>query len=243
MSDLIVQEPENQAVQTMQLLQQAVQAGTSPEALEKLVALQERILARNAEGEFAVAMAQFQSRCPAIAKRKAVHNRSGQRMYAYAPLEDIISQVKDLMVELGFSYAFDTEHLDSGGVEVSCIVRHRGGHKETTRVYIPATKGMNTNAAQDQIIQVTYGRRQSFVNAFGITTADEDSDGNSESRHAPITATQLAELEQMVTNTETDMVKFCKHLRVESLDQLPAGRYEAAMEALQTKARRARGEE
>lgn len=220
--------------QTFSLLQQAVQAGTSPEALEKLVALQERILDRNAEAEFTVAMAEFQARCPSIEKRHAVRKTGGQIMYHYAPLEDIVTQIRPLMAELGLSFSFDSEVDEKGGCEVTCTVRHRAGHAEHSRVKVPSTQGHNTNAAQNMGLQLTYGKRLSLIGALGITTADADQDGQTQ-QVAPITTAQATMISNLCEEVGADKRKFLEYIGAPSFADIQARDYDRALAALQAK--------
>jgi hypothetical protein len=222
-----------QSDQTFALLQQAVQAGTSPESLEKLVALQERILARNAEAEFTSAMSEFQARCPAIAKRHEVKDRGGRLMYKFAPLEDVVDQIRELLAELGLSYSFDTTQ-DERGIEVTCIIRHRAGHHERTKVQVPTTQGHNTNAAQNMAIQLTYGKRYALIGALGIVTADSDQDGVTQTLR-PITPEQVADLTTLMIEVEADTARFLKYLGVTSMEDIPARDYDRAVAALEAK--------
>jgi hypothetical protein len=226
-----------QAEQTFALLQQAITAGTSPETLEKLVALQERIMSHDARAQFVRALSQFQAQCPAIVKRKTVKDRSGRLLYAYAPLEDIVATVRPLLADLGLSYSFDSDTDENGKITVTCTIRHEAGHEERTVVAIPNTQGHNTNAAQNAGIALTYGQRYAFCGALGITTADEDQDGNSE-KLKPITAEQAADLIALVIETGSDLDKFLAYLRVDKIEEIPAGDYERAVSALEAKRKR-----
>jgi len=225
--------PAAPADQTFQLLQQAVQAGTSPEALEKLVALQERILDRNAQAEFTSAMSEFQARCPAVAKRHSVKDRGGRVMYHYAPLEDIVDQIRALMAELGLSFSFSSDSTDRG-INVVCTIRHRAGHCEQSSAFIPTTKGMNTNSAQDMVISLTYGKRQTLISALGITTADQDTDGVTQTI-APITDEQVADLTALSIEVGADTARFLKYLGVSTMEEIPARDYGRAVAALEAK--------
>ena len=242
MSNLI-ERPETTALpvvtekdQTFDLLQRAIESGTSPEALEKLVALQERIMDRNAESAYTAAMAAFQSRCPAIEKRHVVKDRSGRRMYAFAPLEDIVAQIRDLMAELGLSYAFDSAESASG-IEVFCTIRHRDGYKSTSSVFIPTTSGHNTNASQNMGIQLAYGKRYALIGALGIVTADEDQDGETQVLK-PISENQVAELISLADEVGADHQKFLKYLGARTFNDIPQRDYDRAIGALEAKRKR-----
>lgn len=226
----------NTQAQALELLQQAVSAGTSPETLEKLVSLQERMLAHDARSQFVAALSAFQARCPVIAKKKTVKDRSGRLLYSFAPLEDIIAQVRPLLCELGLSYSFDTETYDDGRLVVTCIIRHAAGHAEETVFSVPATQGHNTNAAQNAGIQMTYGKRYAFTGALGITTADEDQDGQAQAIK-PISAIQAADLLSLVEDVGANLDQFLKYLRVDTLGSLPERDYDRAVAALEAKRR------
>lgn len=188
-------------ISVVQLIRDGIQSGIPAESMERLMAMRDKELARQAESEFTRAMSEFQSRCPVIEKRKKVERKGGGKLYSYAPLEDIVSQVKEPEHECGFSHSFNTAPSASGGVEVTCIIKHVGGHSERTTVYMPHTEGMNTNAAQDAGISITYGKRLSFVSALGIMTGNEDTDGggygekSADQLYKEFTATMTAVLE------------------------------------------------
>lgn len=175
--ELIVQEEKqqsalpmiNESQQPMRLLELAINKDADIEKLERLMAMQTQWDERNAKRDFLAAMASFQSRCPDIKKLKQGHN------YKYAPLSDIVAQVRDLIAECGMCYRFEQDH--EKGIRVTCIVSHESGHSESnTMVAAPDTSG-SKNAIQAIGSTVQYLMRYTFVGAFGITTADEDMDG------------------------------------------------------------------
>lgn len=228
---------EDSSSQVFALLKAAVDQGTSPEALERLVALQERILAKNAESEFVSAMGEFQSRCPPIPKKSIVKGRNGVKLYAYSALPDIVAAVRQLLLEVGLSYSFNTQPDGNGGVKVECILRHRAGHSQTTSIYVPATQGQNTNPAQNTGIQVQYGMRYAFIGALGITTADEDRDGVAQKQH-PISDKQAADLKAMIDEAGADQSRFLAYMGVAELEEIQEKEYSRAVSALEAKRRR-----
>lgn len=159
----------NESQQPMRLLELAINKDADIEKLERLMAMQTQWDERNAKRDFLAAMARFQSRCPDIKKLKQGHN------YKYAPLSDIVAQVRDLIAECGMCYRFEQDH--EKGIRVTCVVSHESGHSESnTMVAAPDTSG-SKNAIQAIGSTVQYLMRYTFVGAFGITTADEDMDG------------------------------------------------------------------
>ena len=161
------------------LIALAVNKGVSVEVLEKLLTLQERWEANQAKKLFDEAMANFQKECPVISKGKKVDftsKRTGSRTtYSYAPLDEIVRQVKDLVAKNGLSYTIATENDPNKLVSI-VKVRHIAGHAEETRFEVPIDKDSYMSAQQQYGAASTFGKRYAFCNAFGILTGDEDTD-------------------------------------------------------------------
>uniref|UniRef100_A0A6H1ZFJ8 Putative Erf family protein n=1 Tax=viral metagenome TaxID=1070528 RepID=A0A6H1ZFJ8_9ZZZZ len=163
--------------QPMPLIQMAIEKGASIEALEKLMNLQERWEANQAKKAFNEAMAGFQGECPIIKKKKDGGTTEGGKVaYKYAELGMIVSQVSPILQKYGLSYSFKTE-FPVGKVKAICIAKHLLGHSEPTEVEMPlATKTKIMNDPQQTGATITYAKRYSFCNAFGIMTEGEDID-------------------------------------------------------------------
>ena len=175
MSNEIIQVQQEQktnqvsSVNPMHLMQIAVESDAGLDKLEKLMALQERYEANQAKKYFYEAMANFQRMCPDIKKLKKGHN------YMYAPLGDIMAQIREPLFECGLSIRFEQDH--SKGITVTCIVTHKGGHSEKTTMTGGADSSGSKNAIQAIGSTVTYLQRYTVIGALGITTADADIDG------------------------------------------------------------------
>jgi hypothetical protein len=154
-------------------------------------------------------------------------------MYKYAPLEDIVKQVRRVLADCGLSFSFDTTDSESG-ITIVCTLRHIGGHAEKTQVFIPATKGMNTNASQDRGLQITYGKRYAFTGALGITTADEDTDARSQDV-ARLTKEQAANVATLLSDSGSDKEKFLKYVNASSVEDIRQADYARAIHALEQK--------
>ena len=158
------------------LIALAIQQGTPVEGLEKLMDLQDRWDKKQAKIAFDEAMASFQGECPIIKKTKEVPTASGKIAYKYAPIDAIVSQVRSTIEKYGLSYAIQTETLE-GKVKSTCIVKHKLGHSESSSMEIPL--GQKTGVMSDsQVVAaaLTFAKRYSFCNAFGIMTGDDDNE-------------------------------------------------------------------
>ena len=176
------------------LISQAITQGVNVETMEKLMNLQDRWESKQAKKAFDEAMAKFQSLCPTIKKDRAVNNsaaKGGGLRYKFAPLDSIVSQVKRILQECGFSYTIQAE-MNGNLVTAICKVTHSMGHSQESSFQVPTDAEAFMNAQQKFGAALTFAKRYAFCNAFGIMTGDEDVDANA------ATSTKSAEL----TNTE-----------------------------------------
>lgn len=158
---------------------EAIQQKLPVETLERLFALAEKAQAQYAESEYVKALSSLQSEMPEIPKSKPAKNDEG-KLYSYAPFNVIIKIAQPLLTKYGFSYSFNTIE-EEDRLKVECIVHHIGGYKSSSYFSprkIRITRAMN-DAQQDGGTS-TFAKRYAFCNAFGIVTADEDTDARRE---------------------------------------------------------------
>lgn len=166
-----------QGVSIEALLSSAVANGVPVETMERLLAMRRELKAEAAKEAFDLAMAGFQSECPTIQKTKEVRTRAGIVAYSFAPIESIVQQVRHLLKQYGFSYSFRMENTEEG-VKVVCRVVHSAGHSEETPMEVPiGNKTDVMSNSQVTAAATTFAKRYAFLNAFGIMTGDEDTDG------------------------------------------------------------------
>lgn len=159
-----------------QLIARAIDKGVDVGTMERLLAMRKELKAEFAEEQYNKAMAKFQSECPIIEKRKEVKDDKGKVLYKYAPLDDIVMQVRDILAANGFSYSWDTEENESTITPI-CIVTHISGHSKRSRFNIPSKGGTSImSGPQKAAAALTFGKRYAFCNALGIMTGDEDVD-------------------------------------------------------------------
>ena len=192
------------------------------ETIERLMAMRRELKAEWAREQYNLAMAAFQAECPVIEKRKLARDESrGKDLYKYAPLDDIIAQTQELIAKHGFSYTFRQTN-DGNVVQVACIVSHTSGHSEESVMATGlATKTLIMSGPQQIASTVTFNKRYSFCNAFGIMTGDEDVDAAknvvespTEAPRAPKQQPQQASLPQFITREQSQEInRLCKTLR------------------------------
>ena len=164
----------------LSLLEVALSNHAAIDVIERLAALQEKALDRDAEVQFNEAMNQAQSELGRIAPD--LSNPQTHSKYASYPALDRV--IRPVYSKNGFSLSFDTGDAPQPEmVRVLCYVSHRGGYTRTYRTDMPAdgkgakggdvmTKTHATGAAMQ------YGMRYLLKYIFNIAVGDLDDDGN-----------------------------------------------------------------
>ncbi len=207
------------------------------EVIERIVALKERTDDRAAARSMFDAIAAFQRGVPPIPKTKRVDfagRKGGRVQYAYAPLEEIASAIREALFENGLGYTWDSETNDAG-VHCTCTLRHRDGAKLTATFTAPVDLEAKMSGPQRAAAALTYARRQSLVQVLGLTTADEDTDAEDALTGETIDHDQRTTLGLYVAESGADLKKFLDVLGVDSLDGIDAARYEEALDLLKRK--------
>lgn len=150
------------------------------ENLERLVAMQERIMAVNREAAFEAAFAKMQPEIPVIDEHGRIEVKGTLRS-TYAPLEDIHDVIKPILARHGFSMRHKTEWpADKAGIiRIIGILGHEQGHKEFTTFEAPMDKSDYRTDIQSQGSTVSYGRRYTTLDLLNISTRKADNDGRS----------------------------------------------------------------
>lgn len=164
--------------------------------LERLMAMHERMQARDAEAEFNAAMAAMQSDIPSIAERGAIVV-NGQKRSDYATFEDINDVIKPIMQTHGFAITFKVENV-AAGLSVTGILMHRAGHRESTTMLLPLDTSGSKNAVQAVGSSTSYGKRYVMSALLNLTTRGEDDDGHAAVPTATVTTIQAKQLQVLL---------------------------------------------
>jgi hypothetical protein len=169
------------ATTPMGLLSLALSHGAAIDVIERLSALQERAMDRDAEMQFNEAMNAAQTELGRIAPD--LTNPSTHSKYAsYAALD---RKIRPIYTRHGFSLSFDSGDSPlPETVRVICYVSHRAGH---TRKYTgPPMPSDGKGAKGGEVMTKThatgaamsYGARYLLKYIFNIAVGEEDTDGN-----------------------------------------------------------------
>lgn len=228
----LVERPEpNRALTPMDMVQQAVQSGAGLDVVSKLMDLHERWEANQARKDFDEAIASAKAEIKPVTRNKTGHNSK-----KYADFAAYAREVDPVLAKFGLSYRFRTEQDER--IKVTCILSHKNGHSETNTLAGPPDASGSKNAIQAIGSTLTYLQRYTLTQALGLAASDDD-DGKAGGAGEPITNEHLMELRELIEATGSDVARFCKHLRVEQLSDLPDSRFGEAVAALKAKERRA----
>lgn len=180
---LAKKEKSNGALQSAtpdQLLAMAVTNNVDIDKLEKLMELQERWQAGIARKAFFASLSEFQFKVPEIMKRKEVKFK--EVSYHYAPLADIVRQIKESCRNHGLTYRWEIKD-EAEKIQVTCLVTHTDGHTEQTTMTATADDSGSKNKIQARGSSIEYMKRYTLIGALGLSTADTDIDARGEYTH------------------------------------------------------------
>jgi hypothetical protein len=146
------------------------------EVFKQLVDMKREEDMLQAKREFDLQFAKMQKEFSIIYKTKDVMNKDKTKiLWAYCPLENIIDVIRPVLDNYDFSYSWSKESIDDWKkVRTWCIVTGYGFEK---RVYVdmPIEGQSDFNTPEQQVGKSGgYGKRQSFIDAFGIVISGED---------------------------------------------------------------------
>lgn len=176
--------PAIQPLEPVTILQVIARVASDPaadiEKMERLIAMQERMEARQAQVEFDNAMATAQEAMKAI--RADMENKQTKSNYAsYAQLD---KAVRPIYSQHGFALTFNTgDAPNPNEVRVLCTVSHRSGHRQLYKIDMPADgKGPQGAAVMTRThatgAAASYGQRYLLKLIFNLAVGDVDDDGN-----------------------------------------------------------------
>lgn len=221
-----------------EMLQLAIEKGVGVDALEKLVALHERVSDRAARTEFAAALSDFQKECPPIAKdstAKITTRSGGSYSYQYAELDHIAAKVRDPLHTRGFSFSWDSS-TEGKMLTAVCTLRHVNGHSEKASFTLPVDSASAMSEQQKYVAALSFAKRMSLVQVLGLTTSDPDTDGMDPET---ISDDQASELQALAEEVRADDAKFLTYMGVKSYHEIRRGDLNKAVMALEEKRKRA----
>ena len=238
--DLTTIEPKGEVAQVREpndlmgaLIQAAMNPDVDPDKMERMLAMYERMEARQAKTEFDIALAEVQNELPEIGKRGVANNKDDERLYSYAKWEDINRVIKPILAAHGFSLSFRVADHERGMAVTGVL--SRAGHSEETTMALPldsASKAMSNSQARGSA--ASYGKRYTAGALLNLILADEqDNDG----AHIPetISVDQMEILDDLLTRSGSDRAKFFAYAKVTGMAEIHTKNFEKLKTVLEGK--------
>lgn len=223
----------------IQIIERAARdPGIDIEKMERLLVMQERIVARDAEARFNAAMTAAQAEMGRISA-DATNPETHSKYASYAKLDKVL---RPIYVKHGFALSFDEATPSvAGNVRVLCHVSHACGHTRTYTKELPADgKGPKGGAVMTLThaagAAMTYAMRYLLKGIFNVAVGEDDKDGN---QTVPLVSEeQVANLNALITEIGLDKGRLLKYWKISALSEIPAANYATAMKTLEARRKR-----
>lgn len=212
------------------------------EKMERLYAMHEKAMERQARMAFASALAEMQPKLPVIDRKGKiiVPAKDGKAGHStpYATWEDMNDAIRPVLHDHGFALSFRIGQAQDGKITVTGVLSHRQGHAEETTITLMHDSSGSKNAVQAVGSSVAYGKRYTAMALLNITSRapqDCDDDGAAADASQWINDQQVADLVALMEEVGADRTRFLNFLRIDTLAHLPAKRFGEAVKALEAK--------
>ena len=151
---------------------------------------------------------------------------------SYADLTSVIKAIKQPFADNGLSYT-QFPVSNENGVGVSTRLMHISGQWLEMEYTLPTVK----KDPQASGSAITYARRYALQSIAGIPTADDDAESamlRGDDKKI-ISDDQIIAVKKLLDETGADSEKFCKWMKVRSVDQILAMHFDRAVAALEAK--------
>ncbi|QXA07945.1 ERF family protein [Acinetobacter pittii] len=145
--------------------------------IEKMLDMQERVMAKQAEISFNQSFSVMVNEIPVIAKSSTadVQTKTGSKFaIKYASLDEIVEVVRPILSKHGFSVSFRHEQETQAHIKIYCVLRHRDGHSIQNELILPLDISGAKNAVQSVGSTVTYGKRYTLCSILNIATGSDN---------------------------------------------------------------------
>lgn len=201
--------------------------------MERLLAMAERLQAKDAERQFNAAFVALQADLPVIVASTVIPNRG-----KYERFEDVMRVVGPLLQRHGFSVSFSMDFKESRVLE-TCHLRHVGGHAQSNSFAVRS--GRADTETQADCKAATTAKRNALLNCLNIVIrqdalTDEGDDATIEGGF--IGADKVAYLREQLRETGGNEGAFLAMAGAATLEEITDGSYPVLVRALEMKKRK-----
>lgn len=191
----------------------------NPDVIHKLIDAQERILDRQAEMDFNIAMGHLRKQ---LNEHPIIKNKDNpQTKSKYSDLNAIKKVLDPLMADFGFYDRYEDSFPVQGMIMTTCEIVHTSGHAKRNSVMLALDDvgiagSKNKTAPHAGSSTMTYNQRLALGRAFGIRIGD-DKDGNS---IKTVSQEDIQEIRSGIEMTESNEADFLKYMNVPKLSDI-----------------------
>ena len=211
------------------------------EKFERLMALRERAGQADARRSFYAALAKAKGEFGPILKTRQVdypHKDGGGRTsYRYEELADVGAAVDPILSKHGLSYRHKSTQ-EGPKIKVTCILSHEDGYSEENSLEGVEDKSGMKNPNQAIASTVTYLQRYTLKEALGIG-AGRDDDAAAEPEDPVIEPDDVAYVEQLIRDTESNLTIFLETIEAPSIAEMRMSQFKRGVGLLNRKKRMA----
>jgi hypothetical protein len=213
---------------------------STPETIERMIALMERTEKEKARKAFYADFVIMQSKLPII-ERKGKFEAQGRKVPKYAAWEDVVEQIQPILTAHNFALSFNPSVKD-GMVSVKAKLLHKEGHFEETDAFemSPDLTG-EKNPSQALGSATSYGKRYTGFAVLNIISRDpaDGKDDDATAAHVAmetISEAQVAALKVLMKETATEEEVFLKRVaKTDGLGDILVCRYDDLVRQLEVK--------
>ena len=171
---------------TVDSVVQLVSSGIDLDKLERVIDLYNSYQDREARKAYFDALSRFQAKCPEVERTQTatISGKDGGPgyTYKYANIADIVKSIKLALGECGLCFHFE-QSMQNQVMQVTCVATHVMGHSEQLTLTSTLDSSGGKNAIQMIGSTSQYLRRYTLCGLLGIVTAEEDDDGQAETKN------------------------------------------------------------
>lgn len=219
-----------QAQSPAEILRYAIENKAPLEQIEKFLLIKERYEENEARKAYHVAMSAFKADPPKIKKDKKVgyNTEKGHVGYSHASLGNVADSINPGLSKQGLSVSW-TVTQKGNEISVTTKITHKLGHSEETTLMATADKSGAKNDIQAMGSAITYLERYGLLALTGLATYDVDDDGRAGRGTEVISEKEYSLLLDHINNEGLKEEAVCRHLKIDSLKNLPKKDYQRAM--------------
>lgn len=205
--------------------------------LERLLALQERMMKTQAQIDFDDAIARICKKLThiRIVKKKSVgydidkndKSKGTKTAFKYTPLEEIDRIVKPMLDEEQITFSVSMEQGTNGWYNVTGTLT-RKGHSKSSTMPLPLDASGGKNNVQGAGSTSSYGARYTLSRLLNIVTVGEDDDGGG----GTITNEQAVEIDLLIAESKVNKEKFLERMGAATAQDIMTKDYARAVNSL-----------